>query len=387
MKLPFPEAEYRARQQRVRAEMAAAGLDLLYITSPANLFYLTGYQAIWYPNRLPLGAVMDDRSLVMFDWVRHVSYTSTRVLCDDAVYFDYGNAIDVVVKAFSSRGWLGRCIGFEWYSLNPSAPLMQALAKELCARSTEVCSGDWLVDRVGLYKSADELDRVRRAAAMADRAMLGLQDLLRPGLTGVQVSAELNRLLAENGSEIAATPPLVNAGPTAWTDVHAFPSHRPLQSGDVISIDCCAVVDRYHANLARTFVLGDPLPRVGEMLAAAGESVSVLLAQAKLGEGPEFALEAAQKYIRKRVPAENIWWIGGYSLGIAMPPGWVGHTYLANDGPEKCRWLPGYVSNYENVFIDPDLGCEAQNIDTLVMTESGLEVLSGLPRKLIEVPV
>jgi hypothetical protein len=61
----------------------------------------------------------------------------------------------------------------------------------------------------------------------------------------------------------------------------------------------------------------------------------------------------------------------------------VGHTYLANDGLEKCRLLPGYVSNYENVFVDREDGFEAGNIDTMVMTEQGLEVLSSVPRGLL----
>jgi Xaa-Pro aminopeptidase len=43
--LPFRVEEYRTRHERVRADMAACGMDLLYVTSPANLFYLTGYES------------------------------------------------------------------------------------------------------------------------------------------------------------------------------------------------------------------------------------------------------------------------------------------------------------------------------------------------------
>src|ERR1044072_4917814 len=51
--LPFPEYEYRQRRERVRDEMAARGIDVLYVTSPPNLLYLTRYQAGWSPRRAP----------------------------------------------------------------------------------------------------------------------------------------------------------------------------------------------------------------------------------------------------------------------------------------------------------------------------------------------
>ena len=113
--LPFRVEEYRARHESVRAAMGACGMDLLYVTSPANLFYLTGYEAIWYPNRLPVAVAVDRESseLVFFDWTRHDAYVSTRVLCDEVVFLDYGRAPQMVADAFAQRGWSKRVIGIE----------------------------------------------------------------------------------------------------------------------------------------------------------------------------------------------------------------------------------------------------------------------------------
>lgn len=152
-----------------------------------------------------------------------------------------------------------------------------------------------------------------------------------------------------------------------------------------MSVDVCGVVDRYHANLSRTFGLGEVSARAREMLEQAAGSVEELIRAARSGEGPEVAAAAAERYVRARIPAERIWWIGGYALGLALPPSWVGHTYLANDGPQRCLLMPGYVSNFENVLFDEDEGFAATFIETLVMTETGLEVLSRLPRTLIDV--
>jgi hypothetical protein len=48
-----------------------------------------------------------------------------------------------------------------------------------------------------------------------------------------------------------------------------------------------------------------------------------------------------------------------------------------------CRWRPGFVSNYENILIDETEGFEAAYIDTVLMSEAGLEVLSEIPREIL----
>jgi Xaa-Pro aminopeptidase len=385
--LPFSEQEYHDRRARVRARMAERSIDVLYVTSPVNLQYLTGYEAIWFPPRLPVGValVRDAEAVACFDWTRHEGYVRARVLCDDAVFFDYGQAAQVVLDAFSGRGWLERAIALEWSSPTPTAAVVCELADRLRGAGARVGSGDWVVDGARLYKSAAEVDRIRSAAAIADRALERLVDDLRPGLSELEVSARLGSLLAQEGSEIAATPPLVSAGPEAWTDVHAFPGRRRLEAGDVASIDVCGVVDRYHANLSRTYGLGAASPLARELLDLAAGAVDELVRAARPGDGPEAAAAAAERHVRERIAAERIWWVGGYALGLGVPPSWVGHTYLANDGPERCEWRPGYVSNFEVILYDEHEGFAAATIDTVLMTEAGLDVLSRLPRTLIDV--
>lgn len=384
--LRFGVMEYRARQKAVREEMAKRGIHRLFVTSPVNLLYLTGYEAIWYPNRLPVGLVIDrDKpEVLVFDWRRHEGYVKNRVFADAVVLFDYADAVDTVVAALSGETDV---FAIEWSSPNPSAPVMSELAARLERAGFRVVSGDWIVDSVRLYKSDAELACIREAAAMADAAMLALSTFLRPGITELEVSALLGHLLAEAGSEPAAMPALVNSGPDAWMDIHGFPSTRGLKAGDVVNVDCCASVGRYHANLGRSFVLGPSPTRARDIIAKGAGSFEVLRREAVLNGDPAPAAAAADAYARNLIPAENVWWIGGYALGLSLLPNWVGHTYLANDGMEKCLLKPGYVSNFENVFVDSQEGFEAGCIDTLIMTPGGLDLLSTLPRRLIDVPL
>jgi len=383
--LPFAVEEYRDRATRVRAAMSARGVDVLYVTSPPNILYLTGYEAIWYPWRLPVGVALHRSSpeLVFFDWTRHAGYVRRSALHDDAVFFEYGATRAPIASALAGRGWTEGTVGVERFSLTPAAPIVDDVAAGLRAAGAEVIDGDWIVDGVRLLKSPAEVERIRRAATMADEALLALQREIRPGLTQLEISSLASLLLARAGSEIAASQPLVSSGPHAWADTHAFPSSVRIADDDTVSIDVCAVVDRYHVNLSRTYSVGRPNALATTMLEQADASLAVLKASARLGDDPAIACAAAEAHIREQIAGERIWWIGGYSLGLSFPPSWVGHTYHANDGLDRWSWAPGYLSNFENVLHDEEQGFAAITIDSVLMTDAGLESLSSIPRTLL----
>ncbi len=84
------------------------------------------------------------------------------------------------------------------------------------------------------------------------------------------------------------------------------------------------------------------------------------------------------------------WYNGGYTLGIAAPPDWVGvhRTHPTPDAPDDRPLETGMVFNLENqfdVWEDWPGGSGAAYIETFLMTEQGLEVLSKLPRTLVAV--
>jgi Xaa-Pro aminopeptidase len=365
--------------------MAARGVDVLYVMQPANVVYLTGYSSIWHPTRAPLGVAISrsDPTVLLLDWVRHEDFARHHAFFDHLVLFTYANVTDTVTRALAERGWASGTVGIEWHTPVPAGPVVRQVADALRAAGATVVDGDWIVDDVRLIKSEAEIDRIRSAAAIADDSLEALRDVLGTGLTEREVAARLDLLLAERGGETPACPSMVSSGPLAWCRNHAFPSRRPLERGDTIYVDCCGAVDRYHANLCRTFALGCRPPRAVENLEVVTGSVAALQNSARLGDPLDEALGVAESYVRSRLPMDRIWWVGGYSLGLAQPPSWVGHAYLSNDAySQPLTWQPGLVFNFENVFFDRDEGSIGAAIDTVVMTERGLDVLSRLPHEL-----
>ncbi len=384
MERPFSDAEYRDRAGRVRAEMARRGVDVLLVLSPPNLYYLTGFESIWYPPRAPVGALLaaDDDRLVFVDYDRHRTLVEQVALYDDAVFYDYTTAVDDLCAAVRERGWGRRRIGIERWTQSPGAPMVESVAAALAAQGGDTAAGDWIVDRVRLVKSPTEQDCVRRAAAIVDAAFASLHDYVRPGRTELEIAAHLNAAMAAQGGEEPAIRTMVSAGPDVWCRTHSPPSRRPVEPGDVMYVDACGVVNRYHVDLCRTFAVGRDHPEARAILEQTAGSVAAVVDAVKPGDPLDAAQRAAEEYVFARFPKERVWWVGGYALGIAMPPNWVGHTYLANDAFEPFTWEPGYVTNYENILFDRDGGYTASYMETLLMGPERIEALSQHPREL-----
>ena len=381
---PFTDAEYRDRATRVRAEMARRGIDVLVVLSPPNLCYLTGFESIWYPPRAPVGVMLsrEDQALVFIDYLRHRTLVERVALFDDAVFYDYATAIDDICSAVRARGWAAASIGIERWTQSPGAPLVDALAAGLAAGGARVVAGDWTVDRVRLVKTEAELASVRRAGEIVDAAFDALPELARPGRSELQVAAGMQAVMAEQGGEEPAIRIMVSAGPDVWCRTHGAPSRRPLEEGDVMYVDACGVHNRYHVDLCRTFAIGRDHPQARAVLEETAGSVDAVVAAVSPGDPLQRAQEIAEQYVFSRYPPDRVWWVGGYALGIAMPPNWVGHTYLAGDAFEDFTWQPGYVTNYENILFDRNAGYTASYMETLLMGEERIQPLSRHTREL-----
>lgn len=381
--LSFPAEEFLERRRRVREEMRRRELDVLLVLSPPNLTYLTGFESIWYPPRAPVGCVLaaEGDELVFCDYERHRDQASTHALFDDAIWFTYADAVEQVAGAFRERGWTGR-VGVERWTRSPGAPLVQALEAALEGVGASVVDGSWVVDRVRAVKSPRELECVLRAAAIVDAAVAALPEIVRPGLTELQVAARLNSVMADHGGEEPAIRTMVSAGPLVWARTHGAPGRRPIERGDVMYVDVCGVYRRYHVDLCRTFAIGEDNPVAREILDWTSRSVEAVAGAVRVGDPLDVAVRVAEEHVHERYGPEQVWWIGGYTLGVALPPDWVGHIYLDNQAFEAFTWQPGLVTNFENVLFDRDAGVTASYMETLLMTEDGIRVLSKLPRTL-----
>ncbi len=394
---PFAPEEYAARRRRLRAAMAQAGLDALYVTTPANLTWLTGYDMVWYSLRNLTGLLVraDADDTVLFDSVAHVTLVSTTPAITEAIWLERPASpggdnphIEVIVEEVARRGLAGARIGLEQWGYSPHASLIDALADRLRRAGATVTDAWTLVEELRLVKSAAELEHVRRAAAMADEAMAAAREAIRPGVTETALEGVIIATMMRAGGGYPGIRTMIGSGPRSGAH-HGPPSRRRVKSGDLVFIDFCGCYERYHVNLNRTFSLGEPDPRWRELMNTSAGCVEAVQGAVELGDPMSKVEAVAQRYIDEVGLRKYVWWVGGYSLGIAVPPDWCGNHWLKPRAELSDRALePGMVFNLENqfdVWENWPGGSGCAYIETLLVTERGLEVLSGLPRTLVTV--
>ncbi len=121
----------------------------------------------------------------------------------------------------------------------------------------EVVSSDPVMDPLRMVKDDDELALMTEAQRIAGLGMDRARELLRPGVTAREIAAEVGYAMARAGAERTSTPMFVTFGIETCM-LHGRLSESPLRAGELAIIDLTPQVEGYCANLARTFVLGEP---------------------------------------------------------------------------------------------------------------------------------
>ena len=394
---PFPPEEYVARRRQVRAAMARDGIDGLLVTGAADVNYLTGYDQIWhsYLNIIGIFLRADEAATLFFDNDGHIVLQSTTPDIEEVVVMPRGAAVShvpLVAEAIRARGWAKGRIALQPWCYGPHPTLLAAIGERLAdatadgAEIAAITDGSTLVEDVRLIKSPREVAVMREAGRVADLAMAAARDALEPGLRETDVDAALTAALMGNGCGYPGIRSMVGSGPRSGAH-HGPATHRRLKRGDVVHIDFCASLHRYHVNLSRSFAVGPADPRWHDLMDKAAGCIDAVLEAVTPGDSMARVQEVADAYTDSQGLRSYVWLIGGYTLGIAMPPDWVGrHRPKPREDVPVPDLEPGIVFNYENqfdVFEGWPGGTGAAYIETFLVTEDGLELLSKLPRTLV----
>lgn len=376
-------AEYADRLARVRAIMRERSLAGLVVTDPANLFYLTGYDAwsFYTPQCLVLPAEGETHL-----FARAMDAAGAAFTCNLRADQIHGYPEELVHRpdvhpfdwiAERARPLLpdGETIAVEADSHYFSARGYLALGNGLPGR--RLVDSAELVNWVRLVKSPHELAQLRIAGQIAATAMRIACDQLRPGRRQCDLVAEIMAAQAigtpEHGGGYPAIVPMLPTGEAAGTP-HLTWTDRMFRDGEATTIELAGVFGRYHAPLARTVMLGEPPLRLTETAKVVAEGLQATLGSIRPGVTGSAVHAAFDTVIRAHGLRKDS--RIGYSIGIGYPPDWGERTVSLRPG-EPTELAAGMAFHVILGMWMDGWGYEVS--EPVVVTSTGVERLTDLP--------
>ena len=356
------------RGDRARAGSAERGATFLLVTDPRNVRYLTGFTGT--NGQVLVGPAPGDDLLITDARYDQRAAAESPDLPRTLDRDPFGVALPLVADHADSSGQLL----VEDHQLSWAAA--RTALDRAQAQSVEIVGAGRVVEALRLVKEASEIERLAEACAITQRSLAWLFDeVVAVGRTERELATLLERRFVDAGADGVAFPSIVASGPNSAIPHHE-PTDRRLQAGDLLTIDCGALVDGYHADHTRTVAVGhldDQLTEVHRVVEAA-QAAGVAALAAGVDAGTVDA--AARAVIDEAGYGEAFVHGTGHGVGLAV------HEDPTVGRGATATLRPGIVLTVEPGVYLPGLG-GVRIEDTLVVTADGpARALTDTPREL-----
>ena len=400
---PFTRAEHEARLVQIQERMGERGIDALVVVDPANLFYVTGYDAwsFYVPQCLVIpgsgpahlfGRPMDMQGA---HYTAHVDDDHVHAYPEALIHRPDVHPFDWITARAREVGLLRDEPGFtvaaetDTHFFSPRG--FRALQAGI--PSASVVDAHELVNWVRLVKSPAEQDMLRAAGRIADSVMETAFAAIRPGRRQCDVVAEILAAQARgstgaqlseldvsgHGGSYPAIVPMLPTGPRAGTP-HLTWSDAEFVPGEATALELAGCYRRYHAPLARTVSLGRPDPRLAQCADIVRDGMAAALETMRPGRPVGDAHRAFTQVITAHGMSKES--RIGYSIGIGYPPDWGERTVSVRSDDETVL-APGMAFHVILGMWEQDWGYELS--EPLLVSDGAPELLTHQPQELVAI--
>ena len=384
MPAPFSKEEYQVRLSLVRKSMIKHDLDALLIGDPANMNWLTGFDAwsfyvpqvmlvqhdqdpIWMGRKMDAGAVR---------LTTHLDQTSVMPYGEDFVQRAGVHPMEVVAGYLCDLSLHGKRIGYESDTYFFSPKSLSCLQKGV--PEAHWIDADLLVNWCRVVKSNDEIRVMREAARLVEGAMTVAYNEIAPGVRQCDLMSKIVAAQVGGnekfGGDLTALSPLILAGEAATT-AHPMWTDERFVEGQTVALELGGTRHRYNAGLARTVQLGKGPQAVFDTADAVQEGLLAVLDTMKPGALAGDVHRSWQNVLDKYglVKESRI----GYSIGVGYSPDWGEHTVSLRADEQTVLEQNMVIHVMLGMWLD-DWGMELS--ETVAITESGTECLTRFSR-------
>ena len=386
----FEKEEYEIRISKVRKSMDEKNIEVLIVTDPSNMAWLTGYdgwsfyvhqcvvlslegEPFWY------GRGMDANGAKLTVFMQHENIIGYP---DDYVQNPEKHPMDYLSKILTEKNWAQKTIGVEKDNYYFTASCLESLQRNLVQANFVDSTG--LVNWQRTVKSPRELEFMRKAARIVEKMHARIFEVMEPGMRKNDLVAEIYHSgitgTEDAGGDYTAIVPMTPTGADASAP-HLTWDDQPIPNNSGTFFEIAGCYRRYHCPLSRTIYLGQPPQKYLDVEKAVLEGIEAGLEAAKPGNFAEDIEEAWRKTISKYGYEKES--RCGYAIGLSYPPDWGERTVSFRKG-DKTVLEPNMTFHFMPALWFDDWGLETT--ESIVITDSGVETLANVPRKLFVKP-
>jgi len=315
---PFSDAEMERRLAATRQAMAGRGVDIALLSSPENIFYLTGLDHWGYfaPHVLIVPAT-GDMTLI----TRQMEQVAIRNMVRNAEFSghsDSESAADVLLRHMAGKT-AGKTVGIEEHSSGLAYGMGAQIKAGLEVGAWQDITG--MVDHLRLVKSAEEQGFMRRAAKAADAGTQAAIAAVHDGAAEADVAAECLAAMTRAGG----TPP--GFGPFLRPAARMAEEHTSWGEGKhrgAVFLEIAGCVARYNAPMGRLVNIGGISDEDAEMADLSQRAFAATLEALRPGVTARDVYNGWQAVVDAAGMPEYRRHHCGYLVGIGFPPSWTG---------------------------------------------------------------
>ena len=351
------------RTKRLMSMLQARGLDAALIHRPENVRYLTGFTGE--------GSVFvcgDDVTVITdFRYVEQLSRQAPKAKLAQTMAGH--READCVLELTEVNKVRQMAVETDYISHDDFMALQEKL------RFVRLLSENGMVEELRLVKDADEIESIRRSAAIASQAFANILDRLHVGMTEREAQIMLDYEMLALGSESNAFDTIAAAGVNGSLP-HAIPSEHVIQMGEMLTLDFGAKVNGYCSDMTRTVAFGKLSPQLKEIYDLVYDAHMASLEAVRPGVTCGYLDKIARDMIDARFPGAF-----GHSLGHGV--GLFIHEQPRVASGCETVLVPGHVITIEpGVYIPGVGGCRIE--DMAILTSEGYIDPVTAPKQLIE---
>lgn len=151
-----------------------------------------------------------------------------------------------------------------------------------------------------IQKTREEIELMRQSALIVSKTLGMIATEIKPGVTTLHLDKLAEQFIRDHGA-VPGFLGLYDCPSTLLTSVneqvvHGLPTNRPIEEGDIVSVDCGAILNEYYGDHAYTFEIGEVAEETKKLLKVTKESLYVGIREFKAGNRVEDVGSAIQKY-------------------------------------------------------------------------------------------